>query len=467
VNKINTIIASTVVALPLMAFASADTPYQDAAKEVKKEILTPYKAVKDPAEQSAILARMVFSCNENMTDPMGNKVQFPFTLSSAVTWHRYNCTFTLADVSGKVIFNSPVYKINQLNVTYNGNNIEPAVAYQNYNMGSEAKPNYLWMGKYVQPLNLMLRDQSGAVAADSKAIAGVNGGYDYRVDAWERDFPHDNICYPRYSEALDKIKFFTHPNPKKCAMGDNSMPSCAKPGEPLPITDDMGDSLVYLASDQRNKNTWRAPETPFQSYNCGGRTEDIDRGAIIFYGDMLNAKRTSPSKDNVTELATGTEPASAALGAGPLLIQNYHFVYDQANAEEGMGLDNYEIGGATGVGYTGTPGNDYTAYIVNVDGHDNQAGMHNWILGLYFQDYLHAKGAVALGNGGDATMWINPNTPTVQAVLKDTTNSNYAFFEANFVKGSHNGVVSNCTYTNGAANCSARPVHDGLFVYNK
>jgi len=46
--------------------------------------------------------------------------------------------------------------------------------------------------------------------------------------------------------------------------------------------------------------------------------------------------------------------------------------------------------------------------------------MHNWMQGLLFLKKFNATGgANTLGNGGDATMWINPNLDSVNKVLAD------------------------------------------------
>ncbi|MDE0856665.1 MAG: hypothetical protein OSA97_19805, partial [Nevskia sp.] len=423
-------------------------------------------------DRAAILKRIAFSCNEDLSDPTasGKSLAFPVQLqpatAGAVVWHRYACVLTInyrGTLGQTINYTSPRYAVNQLDVSYGTVNVEPAVAFQNYNLGSLGAPSYSWLGRYVQPLNLMLRDKADAMPAN--AIAGVNGGYDYRVDAWAQNFPHDNICLPRYSTAGDKYKFYNHPPPVQCPMAADGLPSCAQGGN-LPWTDDMGDTLIYLTQSQRAKS-WRT--TPFQSYSCGGVNEANDRGALILYPSGADARRTSPGKDDVGQLqSVAAEAADSALGAGPLLIQDGHFVYDQVQSEEGMPLDNYEIGGATGAGFQRNSNGTLTLHIVNIDGQDNQVGLHDWMLGLYFlSPYAASTGAVALGNGGDATLWVNPQAPEVQAVLGDSGNPNNAYFKALFVNNSHAGVVSNCSgFTAPPISCSARPVHNGLFVYS-
>ena len=298
----------------------------------------------------------------------------------------------------------------------------------------------------------------------AKAIAGVNGGYDYRVDAWASRTPHDNICPPRYAKLEDPRGFYSqHPPATQCGMDAQGLPACAS-GASLPIADDLGDSLVLLSAAQRAKS-WRG--TPLQSYNCGGLGEVVQRGALILYRDDVLAARTSAGKDDLAELALNGKAAQSAIGAGPLLLADGAFVYDQAQSEEGMPLDNYEVGGATGAGYSRAADGTLTVHIVNIDGEDSAAGMNDWMLGLYFLRAPQAQstGALALGNGGDATLWINPQAAAVQAALRDARNANHAYFENLFVHNSHPGIVSNCSGFGGILGCSARPVHDGLFVY--
>lgn len=41
----------------------------------------------------------------------------------------------------------------------------------------------------------MLKNEKNEFPAD--VIFGINGGYDYRIDSWKNNIPHDNICYAR------------------------------------------------------------------------------------------------------------------------------------------------------------------------------------------------------------------------------------------------------------------------------
>jgi hypothetical protein len=230
----------------------------------------------------------------------------------------------------------------------------------------------------------------------------------------------------------------------------------------LPYTDDLGDSLVLLPAAQRIKS-YR--DEPFQSFNCGGVQESFDRGAVAFYPGEIATMRTSANRGDLAELLYQSKKPTSAAGCGPLLIQNQHFVYDQNNSEEGMPIDNYEISPTVGIGYEHRADGGVTAHLVNVDGHDNTAGFHDWMLGLYFMSpYAHSEGANTLGNGGDATFWVHPKAASVLAVLADPTNPNYAYFKAVFVDNNNPGIASNCDFSARPIGCSARPVHDGIFV---
>ncbi|MDB5977156.1 MAG: hypothetical protein JWR07_3916 [Nevskia sp.] len=460
-----------VVGLEMLEHPPSD--YMKAASQVFQQVLHPYYIAINQRARDAVLQRIAFNCAEDQQDPVtpGHSLAFPVQLlpasRDALVWHRYACTFRIdyKGLLGQALhYTSPVYTINQLDIRYGAVDLQPAVAMQNYNLGSAAQPDYAWLGRYVQPLDRLLRDHTGAVPA--QAIAGVNGGYDYRVDAWASGTPHDNICLPRYALGQDRQRFFAqHPPAAQCAMDGNALPLCAS-GDTLPITDDLGDSLVYLAPAQRAKS-WRG--TPFQSYNCGSLGESVQRGALLLYSDDADARRTSPSKDNVAELDLDGKPAVSAIGSGPLLIDTSGFVYDEAQSEEGRPIDNYEVGGQTGVGVERGANGAVTLHLINVDGHDYTEGMHDWLMGLYFLSaYAHSDAAVALGNGGDATLWINPAAAAVQAVLRDTRNANHAYFEALFAQNSHPGIVSNCSgFTAPPIGCSARPIHDGLFLYTR
>jgi hypothetical protein len=474
-NDINTLVKHIDVA-KIMELIHGQSDYLDAASNVFIHVLKPYYATKDPSVKTNILNRLRFSCQINDTSPAGfpGALAFPFQVSNNVSWVQYLCHFIIQD--GSYNYVSPDYHINQLRVTYQANTIAPGVAFENYQTGSASLPinhQYQWLGKYVQPLNVLLRDKQGNIPTN--VIAGVNGGYDYRVDLWENYVPQDNICLPRYNYlakilgkmVADPNEFYSAHPAKRCKMDSNNLPTCINKDGSLPITDDLGDSLILLPKNIQQRS-WQT--SIFQSYNCGGAAEQAARGSMAFYGNTIQVRRTTPSKNDINALLYNGELPSSAIGAGPLLIDNNYFVYDSPISEEGMGLDNYEIGGATGVGYTNNSAAGTTVYLVNINGDDNKQGMHDWLLGLYFTNYLHANGAIALGNGGDATLWINPNTPSVQKVLADSSNANYAFFTALFKNNNNPGVVSNCQFSTGSnysAGCNARPVHDGLFVWQK
>jgi len=443
-----------------------------AASRAFTDVLRPYFNGLDATDQTGILRRIRFDCVENRNDPAvpGHSLQFPVQLlpgrPGAAVWHRYACRFSIhyLDATGTAVdYTSPQYAINQLDLRYDAVRLEPAVAFQNFNWGSAAAPDYAWMGRYVQPLNLLLRDRSGT-AAPPQALAGVNGGYDYRVDAWDAGKMSDNICLPRYAVDAqhDRHLFYSHPPATQCPLGAGGMPSCAK-GSTLPVADDLGDSLVYLPEPLRGRS-WR--QVPFQSFNCGGVAEARDRGALALYDGDLQVLRTSPSEAGEAQLVHGVA-ARAALGAGPLLIRDGHFVYDEKQSEESMPIDNYEVASVTGVGYSHGADGGLVVHLVTVDGSDSSAGMHDWILGLYFlSPYAQSEGALALGNGGDATLWINPGAAAVQSVLRDPRHPNHGFFSALFDRNANPGIVSNCSgYAGAQVHCGARPVHDGLFAY--
>jgi hypothetical protein len=457
-----------------LEMAQYQSPYMQAASTAFQQVLHPYYTALDDSQRQAILQRMAFHCAENLDDPAGNghKLAFPVQLlpgsPNALVWHRYACTFTISTPGvlgvGASNYTSPVYTINQLDLRYAEADLEPGVALQNYNLGSAAQPDYSWMGRYVQPLDRLLRDHAGAVPAN--AIAGINGGYDYRVDAWQQHAPSDNICAPRYLALNDPQHFYgQHPPPAQCPMNADQLPACAS-GKSLPIMDDLGDSLVYLPPELQARSN---RPTLLQSYNCGSLGEVVARGALILYPDTVDVRRTPASKDGVGGLAYLGEPARSAVGAGPTLVSAGQFTYADTLSEEGMPIDNYEVGGATGVGFERDAAGNLILHLVNVQGRDYSEGMHDWLMGLYFlSPYAHAFGAVALGNGGDSTLWINPQAAAVQAVLHDPAHANHAYFEAAFVHNGHPGIVSNCSgFASGSVGCSARPVHDGLFVYGR
>jgi hypothetical protein len=448
------------------------SPYLTAASKAFVDVLQPYYLAAGDSARAGILERLRFSCAENNIDPAakGGTLRFPLQLvpgsNGVAVWHRYACTFSIdyRNALGlQVRYTSPLYALNQLDLRYGAVDVEPGVAFQNYNLGTARAPAYPWLGRYLQPLNLLLRDRDDTQPA--RLIGGVNGGHDYRVNAWNPNGHNDNICPPRYSQAGDRFHFYNHPLPAECPLGADGLPSCASGGK-LPFDDDMGDTLVYLAAAQRAKS-WR--KTPFQSYNCGGEDEKVNRGAMIFYADAVATKLTAPSAGDVAALADGARQPLSALGTGPLLIDGGRFTYDQPWSEQGVPLNNYEVGGVTGVGYEPHPDGSLTLHIVAADGSDDEAGLHNWLLGLYLlSPYAQSEGAIALGHGGDTGFWINPQTPAVQAVLKNPKDANYAYFKYLFVDNGNPGIASNCSgFGNASIGCGARPVHNGLFVYSK
>ncbi|HVT34380.1 MAG TPA: Ig-like domain-containing protein [Nevskiaceae bacterium] len=442
-----------------------NTEYRNAASQMFTALFRPYYLATSDDQRAAILARSTYTCAEDLDDPAqpGHLLAFPFDLEPArpgtLVWHRYTCTFTLnyTDAGGSAVsYTSPQYLVNQLDVDYGAYSVEPGVAFQNYDFGG-AQPDFHYLGRYVQSLDRMLRRRDDSVPLEF--YAGVNGGYDFRIDAWSSS-TSDNIC-PARSSPADRHSFYSHPAPAQCPMGDDALPSCAA-GDQLPYSDDMGDSLVMLAWPERAKS-WR--DVPFQSYSCGGLVEGFERGAIALYDQDAYTTRTSANRGDPAELVHGGQRPLSALGAGPLLIRDGHFVYDEAASEEGMPIDNYEIASVTGVGYEHDSGGHLHLHIVVVDGGDNATGLHDWMLGPYFMSpYAHAEGALALGNGGDATFWVHPQTPAVAAVLADASQANHGYFHAVFEDSNNRGIVSNCDFSARPLGCRGRPVHDGLFV---
>lgn len=440
--------------------------YRRAASQMFRAVLGPYNLAVSDAERAQALKRVKFSCHEDREDPTtpGHLLAFPFDLDGghqkALLWHRYQCTFTLDydDALGAhQHYTSPVYRINQLDIDYGRYPLEAATAFQNYDLGTGDRHDYAFLGRYVQPLDKMLRRRDNTVPTEF--LAGVNGGYDYRVDAWSSS-TSDNICPPRTSP-VDRNHFYTHPAPAQCPMDANALPSCAN-GSTLPYGDDLGDSLVLLPRAERDKS-WR--DGPFQSFNCGGLGEVFDRGVVAFYADDVATFRTSANRGDVAELLHAGKKPLSALGCGPLLIRDRQFVYHEGNAEEGMPIDNYEISGTAGIGYEHLPDGRLRVHLAVIDGNGNTEGFHNWMLGPYFlSPYAHSDGANTLGNGGDATFWIHPQGRRVQSVLRNAQHANHAFFKAIFADNGNPGVASNCDFGPRPISCRARPVHDGVFV---
>jgi hypothetical protein len=450
------------------ALINGSSDYRTAATQMFNGYFQPYNLATSEADKQAILKRVTFDCTESTADPTlaGAKLAFPFDLdpahAGALIWHRYRCTFTInyPDATGaNVQYTSPVYVMNQLDIDYRHYSVETATALQNFNLGTADKPDYHYLGRYVQPLDKMLRRADNSIPLEF--FAGVNGGYDYRVDAWSTSLS-DNICPPRSnpSSTTDRNQLYHHPAPAQCPFDNNALPSCAS-GTTLPYEDDLGDSLLLLPAAERKKS-WR--DVPFQSFNCGGLGESYDRGVVAFYPDDVYTLRTSSNKGDLAELLYKGKKPLSAVGCGPLLIRDGRFVYDEANAEEGMPIDNYEISGTVGIGYERLEGR-LVVHITQVDGEGGTVGLHNWMLAPWFQSpYAHSTGANTLGNGGDATFWVHPQTPAVQAVLADSSHPNHRLFQALFVHNNNPGIVSNCDFTQKTLGCRGRPVHDGVFV---
>lgn len=442
--------------------------YRTAATQMFNGYFRPYNLAASEADKQTIVQRVAFNCAEDTADPTlaGAVLAFPFDLdtahSGALIWHRYRCTFTInyPDVTGaNVQYTSPVYVMNQLDIDYRQYSVETATALQNFNLGTADKPDYHYLGRYVQPLDKLLRRADNSIPMEF--FAGVNGGYDYRVDAWSSSLS-DNICPPRSNPSTytDRNQLYHHPAPSQCPFDNNALPSCAS-GTTLPYEDDLGDSLLLLPAAERKKS-WK--DVPFQSFNCGGLGESYDRGVVAFYKDDVYTTRTSSNKGDLAELLYKGKKPLSAVGCGPLLIRDGRFVYDEANAEEGMPLDNYEISGTVGIGYERVDGR-LMVHITQVNGDGNTAGFHNWMLAPWFQSrYAHSTGANTLGNGGDATFWVHPQTPAVQAVLANAAHPNHRLFTALFVNNNNPGIVSNCDFTQKTLGCRGRPVHDGVFV---
>src|SRR5262249_47842499 len=148
--------------------------YRSAASQMFRGLFRPYFLATNEAERLSVLQRVTFSCDEDLQDPSqsGRTLSFPFDLMpdlpGTLVWHRMLCTFSLhySDLTGAVSYTSPAYRVNQLDVDYGTYGAEPGVAFENYDFGDDQHPDYRWLGRYVQPLDKMLRRKDDSIPSE-------------------------------------------------------------------------------------------------------------------------------------------------------------------------------------------------------------------------------------------------------------------------------------------------------------
>lgn len=253
--------------------------------------------------------------------------------------------------------------------------IRPSVAclYPNPNGNGDcfdAKGKAYAPGTYLQTIPDMVHDMK---AKGQHAFFGVNGGYDYRID--HAGFS-DNIC-------LDRAK-------------------------PIAGVDQVGDNYLRL-TDGDGKLILQNPNCP------GAKPDSMMAQPALFLNGNHSYMSFIPTPD-ILVYQQG-DSVQNILGAGPMLVlNNEYYLLSIKNSHGGgnIAFDDMEIGGAVAVGLKKDQSGDQHLYIVAVAGDDNNYGMNNYMLSIFMKEVLNVDSAMALGNGGDATLWVGPtDTPTL------------------------------------------------------
>ncbi len=277
------------------------------------------------------------------------------------------------------------YRVHLIDIDLSNTSIDvtPSVACYPNKCAIPSPPNQYAPGTYVQNIPDMVNNLKSKY---SNVLAGINGGYDYRID--DPGFS-DNIC-PNRSVA------------------------------PLPQAgvNQMGDDYLRLVDSATGNIVVENP-------NCSGATPGtmLEQPALFLNGP--NSYFSFIPTPNL--LQSGASPINI-LGAGPMLVENgTYYMTSALNSHGGLNIawDDMEIGGAVAVGLL-TENKVPHMLLVGVEGSDSQYAMNNFTLATLMLS-LGVNAAMALGNGGDASLWTSASDSSFNMV-------------------------------------SQRPVYDGLFV---
>jgi len=243
-----------------------------------------------------------------------------------------------------------------------------------------------------------------AASANPNFIAGINGGYFWRVDI--EDFWRDNVCKGKTrSEAETPADYATNPN-----FG-------------------IGDGLIKVDGKVYSNNC-----------NCFG----YSRPAVI----KLDGQKTDIEVLHRGE--TVDDSVQNALGAGPNLL-SYNSTTEEAYVDIPSDDDNinrvvYEATASVGFNIDPKSGLVTSLVMVETDGSDDCLPNQDWC-GIFAKDLASLlkeafglEKARSMDQGGSTTMWIKGENP------------------------SKNGVISRATNTEPAENEGARNIANGLFI---
>jgi hypothetical protein len=269
--------------------------------------------------------------------------------SAPLVWTRLNCTgeTPLGMVGPGMIFNVLVADLENDNVF-----ITPMVVSKNTNANQLA------------PLNVLAKQ-------DPRIVAGVNGGYFFRLDV--RQF-FDDVCIGKNASDAEKAVNISEPN-----FG-------------------VGDTLVL-----RNGSLLSSNCNPIYGYNRP--TTLVLNGTSSFI--VVQEQGAGPLL-GVTD----------CISAGPNLVS-----FNATSAEsyvdvpvDDENLNIFEYAANTAVGLRGRVTRDAPRYrelvMVTSNGYDScplspSCGIWSWSFGYFLKDYLNVTEAMGMDQGGSTTMFVD------------------------------------------------------------
>ena len=241
--------------------------------------------------------------------------------------------------------------------------------------------------------------------ANEKYIAGINGGYFWRVDI--DGFWRDNVCRGKLRKEAEQD------------------------ANPLIPNFGIGDGLIKIDGETLSSNC-----------NCSG----YSRPAVM--------SLDGPAGSGIEVLQRGeqgTRSARNAIGAGPNLVsfdsETGESYVDVPSDDDNINKLVFEATTAAGLTFEDAAAVDaQTLVMVTTDGsdsclpHETYCGTFSWDLAALMKDIFSTRVAMSMDQGGSTTMWVRGENP------------------------SRNGVVSRSDNKEPEESEGARRIANGLFV---
>lgn len=281
-------------------------------------------------------------------------------LVEGVVWRRQNCSVT--DTKPELVINSI-----HVDVTRDDLIVEPAVA--SVEQGG------------VTPLPNM--------ADSTSSIAGINGGYFWRVDI--DGFWRDNVCHGKVRKEAEQ-----NANPLFPNFG-------------------ISDGVIKINGEVFGSNC-----------NCTG----YNRPAVL----NLESKTSATS---IAVMSKGEQPdknVNSAIGAGPNLVsfnkETRESYVDIPQDDENINRVVYEAATAVGIVHDTSSGDMIAKEIIMVtsDGDDKcrpterYCGLEAHNLATLMIDVFSVTQAMSMDQGGSTTMWVNGENPSRNGIVSRSSN---------------------------------------------